>query len=189
MYLFIRKCAHMNMQYLIMCAYSWSSISHDMRICMHIYDNYQCVCVHMYMDTHIDAWTSILWAQTFYALTTKAHKPVHIQAHITHSLIQTHTSLAWPIWHATRVKPWNSRSKRANLRLLGGKMLLVLKSMCAQRNGPGTSFWQFSVNLLLVLESLFQALTRVQNDEIKPNIYWFECFCLRITGYWQLDHL
>ena len=36
-------------------------------------------------------------------------------------------------------------------------MLLVLKSNCAQRKGPGAIFWQFSVKLLLVLES-FQAL-------------------------------
>ena len=59
----------------------------------------------------------------------------------------------------TPTKPWNSRTKRANLCLLLGKMLPVPKEICAQRNGPGATFWQFSVKLLLVLESLFQALT------------------------------
>ena len=56
-------------------------------------------------------------------------------------------------------------AKRANLRLLGGEMLLVLKWICAQRNGPGAIFWQISVKLLRVLrvEPLFQVLPTTQN--------------------------
>ena len=61
-----------------------------------------------------------------------------------------HTGIDWlaqrsrskAMSHWVTIKPWNSRSRRASLHLLCGEMLLVLKKICAQRNGQE----QFSSN-------------------------------------------
>ena len=72
-----------------------------------------------------------------------------------------------------RSKPWNSRAKEQIYVECWVVKCSWFSNKCVHKwNRPGAIFWQFSVKLLLVLESLFQALVRSSQYRVYRGLKW-----------------